>query len=171
MKTTLPILALFISVFNGCAVGDPRENQSDDIREAVFRYQLEHRSFGQGKRAAVCIFALPQEEDKHKQYGLSSGLPPFGDKENDPSQKLMSRFRNHRSPILKNSEFNKGNPSDTGSYVRFRVTTIKWLSDTEVEVKGGHDDASSASWSDFTVKKEKGIWKVTHAELRKGRVA
>jgi hypothetical protein len=54
--------------------------------------------------------------------------------------------------------------------VRFRVTSIKWLSDEGVEVEGGYDDAWSASWTRFTLGKENGKWRVLKAELKRAFV-
>lgn len=48
----------------------------------------------------------------------------------------------------------------------FRVTSIKWKSDTEVDVSGGYYEAGlSASGNTYTVKKEKGKWKVTNDKM------
>lgn len=166
MKPIAIILMVFTAVFVGFSAPAPRQVQNDDIREVVFRYQLEHRSFAQREKPPIYFFAVADKEVLDERHGL---IP--GDGLNDPTDDLMRRFKSHKPPIKKNTVLQNRRSGDSNPGVRLRITEIKWISDTEVEVKGGHDDAWSSSWSNFTVKKENGEWKVIKAELKRGVVA
>jgi len=50
--------------------------------------------------------------------------------------------------------------------LQFNVTSIKWISDTQVEVRGGFyaGGLNGAGWI-YTVKKQHGRWKVTSEKL------
>jgi hypothetical protein len=166
LKTRSFILIFLISLAGGFAADNPRQAQTDDIREAVFRYPFEHRGYQQTREPSAYYLAVAEKEEND---GKNNGLLPRGNKQHDPSDDFMSRFNDHKLPVHKNSAFQKPTREKPG--VRLRITEIKWISDTEVEVKGGHDDFWSASWTTFTVKKEDGKWKVTKAELKRGLVA
>ncbi|MGO8925829.1 MAG: hypothetical protein ACLQU3_02885 [Limisphaerales bacterium] len=149
--TSLFLFLAFASVSVGA---DPaRQRQEDDIREAVFRWQFDHNVSGQQKKAKV--------------YFLS-----VGEKYGDPSDEFIKRFADNKPPVRKRSECT----ADAGKGVLdkktgeqgliFNVTSIKWSSDTEVEVEGGYYEAGlSASGNIYTVKKEKGKWKVTKDKM------
>lgn len=145
----LPMLLAFaLACTNGASDAD-RLKQQDDIREAVFRYQFAHNASGQQTGAAVyCLWV--------------------GEKATDPSDDFMRRFANHKPPVRKMSEC-KADPSHgvidkrTGAQgLGFRATSIKWLSDIEVEVEGGYYEAGlSASGNTYIVNKQKGKWVVS----------
>jgi len=96
-----------------------RSGDEDDIREAVFRFQFDHNASGLQQNAKV--------------YFLSLGK---GDK--DPSDEFMERFRGQKPPVKKVSQ---GTVSVTGVKDKetreqgliFRVTSIKWISHTEID--------------------------------------
>ncbi|HCS54942.1 MAG TPA: hypothetical protein DIW81_25710, partial [Planctomycetaceae bacterium] len=82
------------------------------------------------------------------------------------------RFAEHKSPVRKVSACT----ADSGKGVLdkktgergliFRVTSIEWKSDTEVDVKGGYYEGGlNASGNTYTVKKENGKWKVTNDKM------
>ena len=127
---------------------DDRKDQEDDIREAVFRWQFAHNSS-----------ALKQ---KAKAYYLRIG------EKGDPSDAFMKRFAKDKPPVRKFSACTSG-PAEgvrdkaTGERgLVFRISSLKWKTDTEVELKGGYyEGGKSSSGNTYTVKKEDGKWKVT----------
>src|ERR1700676_2637782 len=136
----------FTCLATGCTpTGTARLHEEDDIREAIFRYQFEHNASGQQKRAAV--------------YCLSIG-------ENaDPSDEFIKRFANHNPPVRKISGCTVGPFDGVVDKLThklglvFRVSSIKWISGTEVEATGGYYEAGlSASGNTFTVSKRLGKW-------------
>ena len=131
----------------GSASSTDRALQEDDIREVVFRHQFDHNSSGQQKTAHSYYLAL-------------------GEKDTDPSDQFMTRFSHHKPPVRKASachwtsveivDKRSGKPG-----LLFRISTITWISDSEVRVEGGYDEANvSASRNTYTVKKHE-KWKVT----------
>ena len=149
MKTIAQLILLLTLASVGFAADKARQSQEDDIREAVFRYQFDHNASGQQKSAKVYFLGV-------------------GEKATDPSDEFMKRFVDHKPPVRKASasHFVRGKgmlDKKTGeSGLAFRAQSIKWISDTEVEVSGGYYEAElSSSGNTYTVKKESGKWKVT----------
>jgi hypothetical protein len=153
MKVIAHLFLLFAFSSLGFAADKPRESQTDDIREAVFRWQFDHNASGQQKKAQAYFLGVD-------------------DKDADPTDEFMKRFADHKPPVRKASACS----ADAGKGVRdkktgekgliFRVRKIEWKSDTEVAVKGGYYEAGlSASSNTYTVKKEKGKWKVTNDKM------
>jgi hypothetical protein len=137
----------------GLAADKSRENQTGDIREAVFRWQFDHNASGQQKKAQVYFLEI-------------------GQKGGDPSDEFMKRFVDHKPPVRKvsacSADAGKGVLDKTTGEkgLIFRVTSIDWKSDTEVDVQGGYYEAGeSASGNTYTLKKEKGKWKVTNDKM------
>jgi hypothetical protein len=132
------------------AWGDPpsRVKAEDDIREATFLYQFQHLTTQQVANAKFhCLV--------------------YGDKEAGPSDQFLKRFAGHQPPI-KNAALVYGSGDGyftKGSHDRvllFRVTHIKWVTDSEVEVGGGCLDGSSTdSPHIYSLRKEKDKWVVT----------
>lgn len=109
-----------------------------DVSEAVFRYQFEHNSSATRQKAESYYLSL------------------FG---KDPDAKFLARFKDHKPPVKKGSEFKVNWKS-----VKFRVDRIKRIDKTSVKVKGGYYEGStSASGNIYILKNEKGKWKVTKA--------
>jgi hypothetical protein len=130
-----------------------RASQEDDIREAVFRWQFNHNASGQQWTASAYFLEVNQ-----------------GDGE--PSDEFMRRFADHKPPARKKSacrtSFREGvvDKKTGGKGLIFSVTSMIWISDTEVVVAGGYYEANlSASWNTYTLKKDKGKWKVTNDKL------
>jgi len=149
MKIIAYLFLLLTLISLGVAADKVRETQDDDVYEAVFRWQFDHNASAQQKNAKVYFLGV-------------------GEKANDPSDAFMKRFTDHKPPVRKASASHyvrgKGivdkKTGDKG--LAFRATSIKWLSDAEVEVRGGYYEAElSASGNTYTVRKEKGKWKVT----------
>ena len=167
MKTVAVMLLLLTCVSTGFAADSLRQAQNDDIREAVFRYQIDNARPSQKEKAEVYFLAVAGTENDDPPTFLPL---PLGDERHDPSDELMHRLNPNKPPLLRNSALRtRDNNPKRG--LRFRVTTIKWISAEEVEVKGGHDDYWSTEWKTFTVRKENGKWKVTKAELKRAVVA
>lgn len=132
------------------ATGVDRAAEEDNIREAVFRYQFEHNGSGQQQKAnAYCLSILLDQ------------------KKSDPSYDFMKRFDGHKPPVRKASECHSTKvevvENRTGkSALIFSVSSITWVSETEVTVGGGYEEANlSSSGSTYTVKKQGGKWTVT----------
>jgi hypothetical protein len=151
MRTLAAILLLIALAAVAAGTDKPREGQESDIREAVFRWQFDHDAATQQKAYFIQV----------------------GEKGEDPPEDLMKRFTGNKPPVRKGSQCTilKGNglvvAKDTGEPGRlFRVETIGWKSDTEVEVRGGYYQSSrGASGNIYTVKKEKGRWRVTNDKV------
>ncbi|HET9407395.1 MAG TPA: hypothetical protein VFO39_09170 [Candidatus Sulfotelmatobacter sp.] len=129
----------------------PRLAQEDDIREAVFRYEFRHNSSIQGQRAGV--------------YCLS-----IGEKNTDPPDDFIKRFVGFKPPVRKASDCSTDPYSGvvekkTGKQgLVFRVRSIKWLSDTEVQVIGGYfENGLSASGDTYTLIRTPEKWRVSKA--------
>jgi hypothetical protein len=123
----------------------------DDIREAVFRYEFAHNASGQQQNA--------------KLYFLSV------DKDKDPSDAFISRFKDHKPPVKKRSratgEFEVIDKETGERGLIFRATTIKQLSEDKVEVDGGYYEAGlSSSGNTYAVERKDHKWVVTKDEMR-----
>ena len=138
MKVIAPLFLLCAFSSLGFAADNVRESQTDDIREAVFRWQFDHNASSQQKKAQAYFLGV-------------------GDRD-DPTDEFMKRFANHKPPVRKASACS----ADAGKGVRdkktgekgliFRVRKIEWKSDTEVEVQGGYYEGGlSASSNTYTV--------------------
>jgi hypothetical protein len=158
---TLAVLCTYKVVFAGESAASPkpadtkRQHEADDIREAVFRYQI-----------------ATNDVSKAKVYFLSIGIGAKGrdifDASHDPSADFMKRFDDLKAPIRKASASTFGSPDGwvvekrSGKRgVLFQIRSVKWISETEVEVEGGFAAGMLyARGYTYTVKKEKGKWSV-----------
>ena len=127
------------------------QQQQNDIREAVFRYQFRHNASIQGSSAAVYCLSVENNAD--------------------PPDDFMKRFAGFKPPVHKASDCStdayKGVVEKaTGKRgLVFRVKSIKWISQTDAEVVGGYfEDGLSASGNTYTVIKTQGKWKVSKAK-------
>ncbi len=156
MKNTMFLSLMICLAFAGCSPDKPVGSQlsrEDQIREAVFRYQFEFNASGLGKAANA--------------YFLSVG------DHKDPSPELLKQFEAHH-PVVKPvsaSTLESGTAQvldkETGlPGLIFRVTEIRWLSDDEVEVDGGYEEASeSATGNTYRVVKEAAGWAVVECQM------
>ena len=154
MKFVAYLFLLFGFASLGLAADKARESQTDDIREAVFRWQFDHNASGQQTNAQVYFLEVGQKGD-------------------DPSDEFMKRFAGHKPPVRKKSACNaapgKGVfDKKTGQQgLIFRATSIDWKSDAEVDVQGGYYEAGlSSSGNTYTLKKKNGKWKVTNDQMQ-----
>ena len=88
------------------------------------------------------------------------------------SDEFIKRFAGNKPPVRKRSycTANAGKgvlDKQTGEQgLIFNVTSLRWISDTEVEAEGGYYEAGlSSSGNICALKKEKGKWKVTTDKL------
>ncbi|HTT21253.1 MAG TPA: hypothetical protein VMG82_20145 [Candidatus Sulfotelmatobacter sp.] len=83
----------------------------------------------------------------------------------------MKRFSGYMPPVRKASEcrWSKGEVVEnrTGKpALIFSISNITWVSDTEVTVSGGYEEANlSASGNTYSVKKNDGKWTVTEDRM------
>jgi hypothetical protein len=126
-----------------------REAQEDAIREAVFRYLFDHNASELQSRAhAYCL-------------GIR-----VGDKTIDPSNQFIRRFAHHTPAVRKASgcgwkEVKIVESRHEKPALIFYVGPIKWVSDAEVDIDGGYDEANvSSAGCPYIVKQEKGAWSV-----------
>ncbi len=135
----------------------PRSAQEDDIREAVFRYQFEHNASGAQQTAKFYCLSLGE---------YSTDI--------DPDDGLMQRFQGHKPAVKKVSQCAYGfevgvKETETGQSggLVFRVTSIRWISDTEVEAEGGYYEGNmSSSGNVYQVVRKEGRWIVTEDQMR-----
>lgn len=135
----------------------PRSAQEDDIREAVFRYQFEHNASGTQQTAKFYCLSLGE-------YSKDIG----------PDDGLMQRFQGHKPAVKKVSQcvyslevgVKDKETGQSGGLV-FRVTSIRWISDTEIEVEGGYYEGGlSASGNVYRVVQKGSQWIVTEDQMR-----
>ncbi len=147
------MIIIWSLVLVGCAstqVTQPsREEQENDIREAVFRYILQ-----ECRNQEVCYLSF-------------SGDARFRE-DNDPSKEFMQRFRGHKPLMKKVSQCaslkGTGIKSPGKKEVILFVGAIKWISDIEVEAKGGSYLGSlSAIGFIYRVVREGNRWVVKEA--------
>jgi hypothetical protein len=151
------IVLFFLASF-GLAADAVRQSQEDDLRETVFRWQL--NEFGSTSLPG----AAPADMPKAYFFGV-------GEKKEDPSDAFIKRFVDNKLPVRKLSACKMSTRGDfdkiTGEkgYV-LTVGSITWKSDTEVDVKGyWHVSGLCASWDTYTLKKQNGKWKVTKDKI------
>ncbi len=135
----------------------PRSAQEDDIREAVFRYQFEHNASGAQQTAQFYCLSLGEYS-----------------KDIDPDDGLMQRFQGHKPTVKKVSQcvygFEVGvKDKETGQSggLVFRVTSIRWISDTKVEAEGRYYEGNmSSSGNVYQVVQKGGRWIVTEDQMQ-----
>ena len=153
MKTIPRLFIVLAFASLGVAADKAREDQENDIREAVFRYQFHHYNPPLQKTAGAYYLGV-------------------GEKITDPSDEFMKRFTDHKPPVRKISTVHyvpdKGifdNKTEVQG-LAFIIRSLKWISDTEVEVSGKcYEGPVSATGNIYTVKKENGKWKVTKDKM------
>ncbi len=153
MKTIVSLFLLLAFASVVVAAEDARQSREDDVREAVFRWQIAQHDSGQQIEPRIFFLQV-------------------GEKDGDPTDEFIKRFADIKPPVQKGSECRVS--VSTGALDKktgkrgliFRVRSIVWKSDTEVEVKGGYyEGGRSASGNTYTLKKEKEKWKVTNDKM------
>ncbi len=125
-----------------------REAREWDIREAVFRYQFEHNASGSQRGVDYYFIAV--------------------DESTDPPPEFVGRFAGHKPSVLPVSAATAPTPSGVshkelgGTGLIFRVSTIRWIGDTVVEVEGSYFEGGvSASGNTYRVELRGDTWVVT----------
>ena len=153
MKTIISLFSLFALASVVVAADDALQSREDDVREAVFRWQIAQHDSGQQTEPRIFFLQV-------------------GEKDGDPTDEFIKRFADIKPPVQKGSDCSVS--VSTGALDKktgkrgliFRVRSIVWKSDTEAEVKGGYyEGGRSASGNTFTLKKEKDKWKVTNDKM------
>ena len=158
MKTPINLLAITLLAVASCTDFGPApsvQQSLDDIREAVFSYQISHNASGQQHSAQVYFLALYVPGDSLRQGHYV-----------DPSDNLMARFRGNAPPVKKYSDcvesINGVFDVFTGAAgLLFRIESIREINTNEAEVTGGYFEAGlSASGNIYTVKRIADRWTV-----------
>jgi hypothetical protein len=152
------LLMVIVAALIICGCSPNREatthlSEEDQIRETVFRYQFEFNVSGLGDAANA--YFLSVEGDK------------------DPSAELLERFEGHRPPVkpVSASTLEPGTAQvlDRESSLPgliFGITEIRRLTDNEVEVDGGYEEASeSGSGNTYRVVKRERHWEVVECQM------
>jgi hypothetical protein len=126
-----------------------RDKQEEDIAEAVFRYQFLHNASGRQQSAEVYFLSLRYR---------------------NPSEEFMQRFAGNTPVISTVSECTEDDDiRDLHTDARgilFRITTIKWITPSRVEVSGGYDEVRLSSSGDtYYVEKRDGKWVVVRDKM------
>lgn len=145
MKTVVYLMLFCAFALVGRAADEARRIQARDVWETVYRYQI--KSVGDPNFYKVFFLSLQGR---------------------DPSDEFMKRFVENKLPVRKKSDsrYGKGkglvDKETGGEGTLFQISSFKWVSDTEVEIKGGwYVSPIGAEFRTYTVKKENGKWVVT----------
>ena len=128
-----------------------RQKDEDDIQEAVLRELFDRNPSTLQKRATAYYLAIGEKKGA------------------DPTEEFLKRFAGHKPPVLKRSAAalspDQGVVTDKqtgGRGLIFRLYGVKWLSESEAELRGGcAESAADSLVNTYTVKKDNGKWKVT----------
>jgi len=124
------------------------DEEKNDIREAVFRYQFHNNASGLQQLANSYFISIEA---------------------GDPDDKFMERFKDHDPPVKKSSRVKGewGVKENGRGSLMFRIDGIKQISADEVEVAGGYfEDGLSASGNIYTVQRIKDKWTVTKDKMQ-----
>ena len=146
---------------SSAAADTTHQREADNVREAIFRYQI-----------------ATNEVSKVKLYFLSIGLGEKGadifDASHDPSAAFMKRFDDLNASICKASAGTFNSPDGwvvekrSGKRgILFQIRSLKWISETEVEAEGGFAAGMLyARGYTYTVMKVEGKWTVKTSTLK-----
>lgn len=144
---SLSILALLL--MGACASAGPApspEAQSaatDDIAEAVFRYQFRHNASSLQDRADRYCLSLPGERS--------------------PDGAFLQRFDGNTPAVLGVDDCRR----QSGKNLLFRLQKLDWRSDDEVWVTGGYWEGNlSSSVESYRVRRKDGKWVVDGARMQ-----
>jgi hypothetical protein len=126
-----------------------RTRQENDIREAIFRYRMSESKF-------ESIFLAVDGRD--------------------PNDNFMKRFTKSTVPVKKASQAGVGkkrwpgyliDPATDERAIQFSVGSIKWVSDTQVEVRGGmYCGSLCADAGIYRVTKRSDRWEVEKYDMQ-----
>jgi hypothetical protein len=130
------------------------EFYSEDIREAVFRYQFQHNASGQQGNAQVYFLGIQGTGESDQVHYV------------DPPDELMARFAGNVPPVKRRSEctYSQDGVFDKHSGARgllFWLGAAEEIGTDEVQVYGGYFEAGlSASGNIYTLRRISGRWVV-----------
>lgn len=135
--------ALLILALAGCGRSHSGSPEAENkIRIAVFEYQM-------------------------GQYNAASYFLSIGEAAGDPSAEIMQHFAGRTPPVKPASQGTVGGGAGLSdlqsgdSGVMLKAAAINWISDTEVEVKGGYfAGAKSATGNTYHLTLKDGEWAV-----------
>ncbi len=115
------------------------QTQMLDIAEATFRHQFTHNASGQQQKSSAYCLTL------------------FG---KDPDAGFLARFKDHKPPVQKGSEFVEGKG------LKFHISKIKRISASKVEVSGGYYEGGlSSSGNTYLLELKDGKWIVAEDKM------
>jgi hypothetical protein len=181
MGKVILYLILLLLVVNCSSLYADASIEDDDIREAVFRYRIsrwvEALTKFDPRSLDVTVFFLSVGEDDRDPiiFGLAgSDGRPIQSFSSDPTEEFMKRFADHkpivkiRSKALKDIKGTKDIETNQRGVI-FYARRIKRISDTKVEVEGGHyEDGLSTSIETYYLKKKNNNWVVVKAVTHLG---
>ena len=94
------------------------DKETLDILEATFRYLFDKKEYSQN------------QHELFDSYFITIGGQ-------DPPEELLKRFSQHIPPVKKASDLKRNMPIFKQGGYPYYISSITWLSDTEVNVKGG----------------------------------
>jgi hypothetical protein len=131
------------------SAGPERNKQEEDIAEAVFRYQFLHNASGRQQNAKVYFLSLRYRNPSDKFMQRFAGNTPVVDRVSDCTEDDDIRDIHTEAPGI-----------------LFRITTIKWITPSRVEVSGGYDEGRlSSSGNTYYIEKRNGKWVVVRDEM------
>jgi hypothetical protein len=162
---------LAVALARSQSSGVDRAKREDDIREAVFRYQME----GWAQEGDKSQQETKDERDKAIAEHLNSRKYVLSINGKDPSDEFMKRFQGILLPVKKVSEVemnSKESMSVTDKETHkpaivFSADQVHWLNDNSVEVDGGyHCGLLCAGGFVFKVHLTRGKWVVKRGRMK-----
>jgi hypothetical protein len=143
----LSILVLLL--ISACASAGPvpsteaQSRATNDIAEAVFRYQFQHNASSLQERADRYCLSLPGEQS--------------------PDAAFLQRFDGNTPAVLGVDDCRR----QSGKNLLFRLQKLDWRSDDEVWVTGGYWEGNlSSSVESYRVRRKDGKWVVDGARMQ-----
>jgi predicted small lipoprotein YifL len=148
-KLSSLLLLLALLAIAACASAGPvpsteaQAKATNDIAEAVFRYQFQHNASSLQERADRYCLSLPGEQS--------------------PEAAFLQRFDGNTPAVLGVDECRK----KSGKNLLFRLQRLDWRSDDEVWVQGGYWEGNlSSSVESYRVRRKDGKWVVDGARMQ-----
>ncbi len=153
----VPCAVLCVALY-GCSgrvdgKGPGTDRATDDVREAVFRYEFETNRSALGRNADFYFLAFAGDED--------------------PPPAFMARFADHAPPVVPISEAliepetGVRHRRSGGRGILFRVTSVSWPNDEVAVVQGGYYEGNlSAASGRYRVVWQAERWVVSQYGVR-----
>ncbi|MEO6196425.1 MAG: hypothetical protein ABIS20_25680 [Thermoanaerobaculia bacterium] len=122
---------------------EAQSRATNDIAEAVFRYQFRHNASSLQERADRYCLSLPGEQS--------------------PDAAFLQRFDGNTPQVVSVDECRR----KSGKNLLFRIQKLDWRSDDEVWVSGGYWEGNlSSSGESYRVHRKDGKWVVDGARMQ-----